>query len=71
MIGSPIPSGAVPRPANYPLILNRTRELTASKCNIWKACVNEATLSAQFNHEWMCLITERIEINFWRSATLY
>lgn len=67
---SAIPSGAVPRPAPYPLILNRTRELTASKCNIWKACVNEATLSAQFSREWLCIIDARIEINFWRSSIL-
>lgn len=47
--------GAFPRfPGQYPLVVDKTRTLTASKCNIWRAMVKEATISAAFYNYPMC-----------------
>lgn len=40
--------GAFPRSIDnqYPLIVDKTRTLTVSKCNIWRACLRESFFQA-------------------------
>lgn len=57
--------GAFPRSVDnqYPLAIDRTKELTQRKCNIWRACVKEATLSAAFYSRPLSLIPTESERN--------
>lgn len=51
--------GAFPRSIDtqYPLVIDRTRTLTEGKCNIWRACVKEATISAAFYNRPVSILT--------------
>jgi hypothetical protein len=61
--------GSFPRyPGQYPLIVDRTRTLTVSKCNIWRAMIKEATLDAAFYDRPMSiLLTEEEKRNLYES----
>lgn len=54
--------GAFPRSVDnqYPLIVDKTRTLTVSKCNIWRACISEAFRQCVYaKREYSCVSLER------------
>lgn len=62
----PLNPGAFPRniDSQYPLSIDRTKMLSVSKCNLWRACVKEATYHGIWNHRPMCLLDKKIAFQY-------